>query len=352
MIDIDFYMKVHHITKNILQKNCFNKQYIIDLFNSYRNSNPVIYNIETTNACNMKCKMCPRTTRMTRKVETIKEELFINILNQIRPFNKEEWAKWENFIISEYGIMPDDMSENHFFLYIIPKITQLHGFGDPLLDLNMGKYINLLSANGFHSYFSCNPANIIVDKTEEMFNNGLDYIKYSIESTDDETHKEIRGGASDFTNSYKNILKILDMKEKNSYKTTVIITMINLNLKNQDEEYKKLRQMFDGLNVYIYLKSENQLWYRKDYHKTQSIHWTEFCRHPWMSISISSNGDIVMCMDDYNNEIVLGNANNDTLYNIWNGKKYEEFRNIHYNLNQNIKCVKECDMNIIGKFLI
>lgn len=37
---------------------------------------PVVYNIETTNRCNMRCKMCPRTTMMTRKIEDIDRETF------------------------------------------------------------------------------------------------------------------------------------------------------------------------------------------------------------------------------------------------------------------------------------
>jgi radical SAM protein with 4Fe4S-binding SPASM domain len=351
MIDIDFYMKVHHVTKKILEKECFDRKYIIDLFNQYRNLNPVIYNIETTNACNMKCKMCPRTTRMTRKVETMGENTFINILNQINPFSREKWQEWENFIISEYNIMPNDMSENHFFLYIIPKVIQLHGFGDPLLDNNMGKYINLLFNKGLDTYFSCNPANINLNKTEEMFANGLNYIKYSIESTDDEIHKKIRGDASDFTNSYKDILDVINIKEKNNYKTTIIITMLDLNRANQIKDFEILKSLFNGMDVYIYLKSEDQQWYRKDCHGTKSVHWTEFCKHPWMSMSIKSNGDVAMCMEDYNNEIILGNVNNENLYNIWNGKKYEEFRNQHFFLDSSIKCTKECDMNIVGDFL-
>ena len=59
--------------------------------------------------------------------------------------------------------------------------------------------MKLLSDAGLESYFSCNPANIDMDRTVEMFENGLGYIKYSIESVDDSTHKEIRGEASDFS---------------------------------------------------------------------------------------------------------------------------------------------------------
>ena len=38
-----------------------------DALESFRSREPVVYNIETTNACNMRCAMCPRTTMMTRQ---------------------------------------------------------------------------------------------------------------------------------------------------------------------------------------------------------------------------------------------------------------------------------------------
>ena len=348
MIDIDFYMESFELTQKLMKGEPFDKEYIFNKFEKYRKKNPVVYNIETTNACNMKCKMCPRTTMMTRSIETLNEDTFIKIVDQIRPFSGSKWLEWEQFVEKNYGISEKDMSENHFFLYIIPKVIQLHGYGEPLLDKNMHKYIKILTERNIPSYFSCNPANINIEKTLEMFENGLDYIKYSIESVEDVHHKEIRGTASNFTNSYKKILQLVNFKKKNNYDTTIIITMLDLNRTGQAEEFKRLKEAFDGVDVYIYLKSEDQLWYRKKYHETKSIHWTEFCKHPWMSMTIKSNGEAAMCMEDYNNEIILGDAKKDSLYDIWNGEKYAQFRKDHFNLTPGIKCTKQCDMKLIG----
>ena len=119
MIDIRLFQKVHALKKRIIEGEKFDKKFMIDFFEDARSKDdPVIYNIETTNACNMRCKMCPRTTMMTREVVALKQEEFENIINQIRPFTEEEWNNWEDFVQKNYGIKPDDMSENHFFLYI------------------------------------------------------------------------------------------------------------------------------------------------------------------------------------------------------------------------------------------
>jgi MoaA/NifB/PqqE/SkfB family radical SAM enzyme len=348
MIDINFYIKIHDLNLKLLRGEKIPREDVIKIFEQYRSPEPVVYNIETTNACNMKCQMCPRTTMMTRKISTIKKSVFERIIDQLRPWSMAEWNSWENFISDNYRISKDEMSENHFFLYIIPDVIQLHGYGDPLLDPHMHEYVNLLSKRGLKSYFSCNPANIDMDKTVMMFENGLDYIKYSIESVDDSKHKEIRGEASNFSESYKKILNLLELKEERNYKTTIIITMLDLNKSWQKDEYEKLLNAFKGLDVYIYLKSEDQQWYRKDYHGTNSIHWSELCKHPWMSMTIKSNSEVAMCMEDFNNEIILGNASNETLFDIWNGEKYSQFRNDHFFYKKGIKCSEQCDMKVIG----
>ena len=264
----------------------------------------------------------------------------------------ELWQQWEHFVEREYGIAKNSMSENHFFLYIIPRVIQLHGYGDPLLDRHMAERVALLTSKGFLSYFSCNPANINVDRTVEMFKNGLDYIKYSVESVDDEHHRQIRGEASNFTESYRKIVKLLEIEKANNYKTQIIITMLDLNQTNQREEFAKLRKAFEGLDVYIYLKSEDQQWYRKDFHGTGSIHWSEFCKHPWMSMTIKSNGEAAMCMEDFNNEIILGDARKESLYDIWNGEEYQQFRLHHIMGQKGIKCTERCDMKIVGHFYL
>jgi MoaA/NifB/PqqE/SkfB family radical SAM enzyme len=351
MIDIDFYRRAHNIIQQLHSGKNLDPGYVFKKFEEYRCEDPVVYNIETTNACNMKCQMCPRTTMMTRRIETIDVDTFTRNVMQLKPHTDESWEKWKKFVISNYNIHEDEMSENHFFLYIIPKVIQLHGYGDPLLDKNMDKYVKILTKKGISSYFSCNPANINIDRTIKTFENGLDYIKYSIESVDDFQHKMIRGNASNFLSSYKKILKLLELKEKENYKTTIIITMLDLNNTGQIKEYKKLKEAFKGLDVYIYLKSEDQLWYRKDYHPTKSIHWSELCKHPWMSMTIKSNGEAAMCMEDYNNEIILGDTKEETLFDIWNGKKYKEFRKNHFDSTPGIKCTEQCDMTLVGDLL-
>ena len=352
MYDIDFYIKSYPVVKRLEAGEKIPKDELLNIFESFRSKDPIVYNIETTNACNMRCEMCPRTTMMTRKIETLDQEILEQVVDQITPFSEEEWKAWESFVEENYKIAPHEMSENHFFLYIIPKVIQLHGYGDPLLDKRMADRVKILSEKGFLTYFSCNPANIDINKNLEMFENGLDYIKYSMETVDDALHKKIRGKASNFSESYKRLVKLLEEKKRHKYKTTVVITMIDLHRSNQQEEFEKLKKSLEDLDVYIYLKSQDQQWYQSRMKGTCSIHWSECCKHPWMSMTIKSNGEAAMCMEDFNNEIILGDARKESLYDIWNGDRYQQFRKDHFEFARGIKCTEQCDMKLIGNYFV
>ena len=76
MLDINLYMKVHDLKYRVMQGEKFPREFLIEKLEEFRSPEPVMYNIETTNACNMRCEMCPRTTMMTRPVETMNKELF------------------------------------------------------------------------------------------------------------------------------------------------------------------------------------------------------------------------------------------------------------------------------------
>ena len=351
MFDIDFYMKVFDLKYKMMQGQKFERDYLLQKLEEYRSPNPVVYNIETTNACNMRCEMCPRTTMMTRPIETMQKETFEKVINQLTPWSAEKWASWEKFAAENYKIDKNDMSENHFFLYVIPKVIVLHGYGDPLLDKNIPDYVKMMTERGLLSYFSCNPANINLERTIETFENGLDYIKYSVESVDDLRHKEVRGQQSNFSESYEKILKLLDVKAKRNLNTTIVITMINLNKPWQQEEFEKVKEAFKGMDVYVYLKSQDQMWYEDNNQGTQSIHWLEFCQFPWSSMTVKSNGECAECVEDFNNEIILGDAKTESLYDIWNGEKYKRFRNDHFELTPGLKCTEQCDMQLVGSFL-
>lgn len=352
MISIEFYMKVHDLKKKLMGGERIDSRYVFDRFEEYRSKKPVIYNIETTNICNMRCIMCARTSKMTREPQTLDMDTYKRVVDQLEPFSQSLLGEWDNFLEKEYGILKTDMNESHFFLHAIGKSIVMHGFGAPLLDKNIAERIKMLTDRGIQSYFSCNPVNINVDKMIELFEKGLDYLKFSIESVDNKRQKEVRGDFSDFAKNYKKIVKLLDEKKKHNYKTTIVITMLDLKAPDQKEQFEKLRKAFEGRDVYIFFKSVDNQWYRNTNYQNKSVHWSEFCQAPWSTLSVQANGEVSACgAEDYNNELIMGDVKRESLYDIWNNRKFQKFREDHFALMPKIKCSEHCDIQLIGKFV-
>ena len=68
MFDIDFFQSVTTLKKKIVAGDFFISaaDEIEKELDALRTKKPKVFNIETTNYCNMKCIMCPRTDLMTR----------------------------------------------------------------------------------------------------------------------------------------------------------------------------------------------------------------------------------------------------------------------------------------------
>ena len=53
------------------------------------------------------------------------------------------------------------------------------------------------------------------------------------------------------------------------------------------------------------------------------------CQRLWGGINIHCNGNVVPCCIDYKEEHVMGNINEESLKDIWTGKRFTEFRKLH-----------------------
>lgn len=344
MFDINFFQKFYAFKRALSNGLNANWGFILE---SYRNSIPVIFNIETTSYCDQKCSFCPRTTRMTRKPQTMSVEIFDRIVPQISPWPSNDWDSWKRFCEAHFAIGEfDEPSENHFFLYVVPKVITLHGYGNPIIDTWMPYRIEQLSDKKIPTYFSYSPSNI--EKPDKLLNicrSGLSYLKFSVDST----VKKMRGESKDFIEYGPKILNFIELLRKNNINTQIVVTMIDFDSPDQDDEWQLLLEYFEGTNCYIYKKSQDQTYLGgKDMTRNRAIHWNFPCVYPWSSMTIASSGKVIACAEDYNESLVLGDVMKESLVNIWNGEKYREFRQSHLS-DTNSYCRKNCGMKLIGQ---
>lgn len=53
------------------------------------------------------------------------------------------------------------------------------------------------------------------------------------------------------------------------------------------------------------------------------------CGHLWDFMNIASNGDVVICCQDYNHLHVMSNVKDTHVMDVWNGSEFENMRNRH-----------------------
>ena len=351
MYDIEFFQAIYLLKNQIVAGvySLADAGELLEKFEAMRNRNPYVFNIETTNYCNMSCVMCPRTTLMQRKNQWIDSSLFEKVLDQIVPHTPEHLDSLLKFVQEKYRIQTEEQSENHFYFDIISRCLTLHGYGEPLLDRYIVERIAACSRRNIPSYFSCTPANLTVEKAAELMGNGLGVLKFSMDALTDEKQQFYRGRHNDFTKSFQTILDILDMKAKRNFSTKCVVVMIEM---NDDDEMKQITNEFvtlwQGKDIYHYIKTQDNRWYYKEDEKTpnRSHYATQYCEYPWLSLTVMANGEVVPCTQDYDTELSMGHAGQQSLADIWNGDSYQQLRYFHLtgNFPKGHKCNERCDL--------
>ena len=136
MYDIDFYKKSFPLKKNITQgKLSLNEvQDIEKELEKLRDKAPTIFNIETTNYCNMKCVFCARTMYMERKNIWINDDLFEKMLDKVVTHDHQKLNDFWQWLRKDTNLNPDEVSENGFYFSVVSRCLILHGYGEPFLD--------------------------------------------------------------------------------------------------------------------------------------------------------------------------------------------------------------------------
>ena len=348
MFDIQFVMRSQQLKRRIASnpETILDRLSVVEEFEWMRSENPFVFNIEVTNNCNMRCIMCPRTSLMTRKIKSIGTNTFEKVLEQITPYSNETLTTFSHWVEDELKVSPAEESEDHFYYFILAGALNLHGYGETMIDPNVVQRVQACTDRGFPSYFSCVPANIKPDRTLELMKAGLSYLKFALESLDDDRQREIRGKRADFTNAFEKIKKAVKLKKVHQQDTLLIGTMLEMsNTPEHHNMHMEFQKLMRGEGIYSYIKTQDNRWLHEETSVERKGAPKEYCEYPWTSLTVMADGNVVPCTQDYDCEMVMGNVNEQSLDEIWNGEKYKEFRRSHIlgDFPKEFKCASRCD---------
>ncbi len=352
MYDISFVRKSLSLRQQILEgkplENLFEK------FESIRNKNPKVYQIETTNACNMTCIMCPRTDLMDREVGHMEMAQFKSLVDQLSGFTPDELELWDDYVKKQGLKNSLATEEDYFYHFICSQAITLHGFGEPLMDNKIVERVQHCTRRGIKTYFSANPVNARLKIMDQLGDAGLSYLKFHLDGIDNTSQKYYRGRVDrTYEETQKRILKIIELFNSKNYPTRVILTKLKFN--RNDEPDQKFLDFWEENGVFAYIKNQHNRWlYEEDDAVENSAGYMQgYCDFPWTSMSVLQNGDVVSCPMEYNGEDPLGNINEQTIEEIWNGPKYRALRKMHIegNFPEGHFCVSKCDTPILNEKL-
>ncbi len=304
-------------------------RYIIILFNWKIKKNTILnyfpeeISIEVTNNCNFRCKFCPQSDpkhfeMIERKYLSLQETEYL--LSRIR----------------EGGI----------------KTNVIHWTldGEPFMNKQFHEICSLAHKYGFTNiYFGTNAFLASVERLLELpKTNGCKYTLHIDFCDNKEYFEKYRGTRGSWEIIKNNILNVL-----NDTRLTHIHIHVSdvsgytiTDSKELSRSSKNLKKMFvSSRNIQFATKVfHNATGCVKDIDKRKSVRYI-LCPYPWTSFFIASNGDVVACCRDLQHKTVLGNLFKQELKDIWNGNKYQSFRNLLINKQlESLNACKNCDL--------
>ncbi|MFA5022569.1 MAG: radical SAM/SPASM domain-containing protein [Patescibacteria group bacterium] len=247
---------------------------------------PNVLIIEPTNYCNLSCRMCPRRL-MTRPEGFMTLDLFKKIIDQA------PLAEW----------------------------VWLHFFGEPLFNQEIFAMIDYAKSKKIKLGLSTNATILDQEKFDKILQAEVEIFiintYQSYQQTKDVALKETEA-----------LIQLLKVRRKNQ--TKIIIQGLDdggqyfLDIKKQ---FKGFYQVFPFLkNFHSWANQVDEINDLKKIDKTK-INQAAVCFEPWRQLVITWNGTVLLCCNDYNAKMVLGNINFQTLAEIWNGQSIQAIRN-------------------------
>ena len=275
--------------------------------NVHKQKFPEVIQIQTTNKCNGSCIMCPYpylNKNTPRKV--MDNALFTKIVKEL----KESKDTKEIFLTLQNEPLLDKK--------IVQRVKEMK-------NSVKNKAVVSIITNG----------SLLKKKAAALKKAGIDRIYVSIDASNEKTYEKIRNNKN-----YNRIISDIDsIMEKEDHPK--IIVRFSKQKINSGEE-KEFRELWKEKNVKIEIFNINnragQLERYQDINNlgiNQYKHWLKkellkTCPLPFYSMSILYDGRVLMCCHDWKAESSIGNLEKNSIREVWNNKKINNFRSLLY----------------------
>lgn len=271
---------------------------------------------------------------------------YCNIRCIFCPFHGEAQTEWRSpsmMTLDSFKVVIDRLAE---FPNKV-KTLVLCGRGEPTLHKKLPEMIAYAREKGVADEIrlTTNGFNLSPELNRRLIDAGLDYIKISVPAIDEQTCLEITGAKLDLEKYIANIKNLYDNKREGMTvycKTSNIALGAKNGCEIDSEKEKKFYSLFDNCCDYSFVENivfmakqeiteeaKEKIWIGNS--KPKNTYCLEnngspVCERTFYHFTINSLGEVYPCGDSEDPSLLMGNALNESLVEIWNSKKYFDLR--------------------------
>ena len=262
---------------------------------------PLFLEVETSYACNYRCPKCPRQAlQHTKKSNFLSNKLLDKLFDEVKQ-------------------------------YRMPSITFSHG-GEPLMRKDLPELIRKAKDSFIlDRMFHTNGSLLSRELCFNLIESGLTKINFSLDAASPTSYNKLRVGGN-YKKVIANINEFLQIKKEigKSYPRVRVSFVISDENKNEQKKFYDLWK--DKVNVIAFQQCYDfsKMKRSSNYELKNQAFSTYCCSQLWQLLTVTCEGDILICEHDYGHENVLGNLKTHTIYECWHSDTTKRFRELHF----------------------
>lgn len=272
---------------------------------------PLHIDIETTNVCNLKCPMCPRTIMLDKK-----------------QFPSQGYMTDE-----EYKNIIDQAVSNGV------KSIKLNYLGEPLLHPSVVWQVQYAKEQGIIDVMMNSNGDLLTkEMSKNLLDAGLDKLFISFDSISPDIYEVQRKGTN-LGKVIDNVYNFTLLRNKEYPNTHIRLSMVMYKTAEYQAQFEGLQVMWknlvDAVGYGFYVEHDDN---SQTFPKVEGF----YCEQLFQRMFLKYNGDVTVCCFDDRDEYVVGKWREEKLKDIWHSKAYQHIRDTHTKGNY-------CDINMCSK---
>ena len=279
---------------------------------------PFSIQIDPSNLCNFRCLFCPTGhPDLLRRVGRTKGQLM-------------SWGLYEK-LISELAAFPQPL-----------KTLSLHKDGEPLLNPRIAEMVSLARKRNVAEkiVILTNASLLTREMSIALIKAGLDVIRISVEHVSVAGYRKFTQVYDDYDKIVQNARILREERDRLQSRLFISAKLIDFGLSGDelgifardfspscDESGRTVAQGWSHSEIFDFTLGSNPIVSLDG--QTPLSPKRIACPFPFYMMAVNANGLVSPCPDDWTHKAVIGDANSETLREIWNGPRLRELRLMH-----------------------